>query len=641
LKEVNKKLKVIIMSATINLSELEQSLKNRSRTLELNERKYSLKIEYLPNDTLVLKNTLERKVMNALDVATKTPGHILVFLSGMFEIKKCEEIIFHRYGSVFEIIILHGEVGGVAIDDSFYDLKRRRIILSTNVAESSVTIPGVRTVIDSGFHKTSRLNPVTRLPIVELRKISQSSSIQRANRASREADGVCFRLYSEMDFQTRDQFDTPEINRVDLSELIITCAEIFNSDISHFTFLSPLKESEVNKAKKYLEQIGLLSDGKILPNAKRLARFPFHPRIAKILDEASKGSILSFSNALNYLADLIEPKAPNRFKQVAKIFFKGQEKGPDLDLEKLMLFGYVDQIAKLKENKLVHMNGESYVISPKIHDEMDPSHSLWIILDLDNKNQVIQMLPIEEDWLYDLPFFPIEESDRVDFSLINLKLNVERVSRIGAIVLSKEKVLNVEHSKEVIDQVAKKVLSSFKEYLQKNEFKRLHLLEKYSKNKIEEFDFDTWFKTQIPFLLADSNYSLEVILNAYVTEVFEFLNDENSFDLDKDLPLYLQLHDKRKVAILYDETNGVHCESYIQDFYGLGVVPSILQGKEKMKIHLLGPHKRALQVTMDLVSFWDKTYKELYGELKRDYPRHYWPLDPKSALPILLLKNVK
>lgn len=638
IKETNKNLKIIIMSATIDLKELDAVLKDKAKTVELNESKHSLEIEHLPNNTLVLKDPLERKVYNALMKTVNRPGHILVFLPGMYEIQKALEVAKNNFDH--EVVILHGEVAGVAIDDSFYDLSKKRIILSTNIAESSVTIPGVRTVIDSGLHKINKLNPVTRLPFVELRKISQSSAIQRANRSSREDNGYALKLYSEFDYQSRDQFDTPEINRVDLSELLITTADIFNQSIESFTFLTPLKESEVEKSKKYLEQIGLFESGKPTDLAKKLSRFPFHPRISKILDEATKGNEETFNQVISYLADLIEPKSPSRFKFLARSFFKAKKNGPHVDLEKIILFGYIDQLAKLKGHQLVHLNGEVYTISPKVVSEIDPHHPLWIILDLDNRNQVTRLLAVEEEWLYDLPSFPIVEEEKIDFDTENLKLSVERISRVGAIVLSKEKAVLTQLSGNTIDFVAKKLMPAFKNLMESNPFKRLYILEKYSEKKISEYPFNDWFKMQVEYLLGNNQYNLEVIFNSFVEEVFNYLNHERIFDLENDLPLSLQLNDKRKVSINYDQTNGIHCESYIQDFYGLTSVPSILKGKEKIKIHLIGPHKRALQVTQDLMSFWEKAYKELYGELKRDYPRHYWPLDPKTARPILLLKNV-
>jgi ATP-dependent helicase HrpB len=639
IKETNKNLKIIIMSATIDLKELEILLHEKAHTVVLNESKHSLSLEYLPNNTLVLKDTLERKVYNSLLKAIERSGHILVFLPGMYEIKKVEEIVKNNFD--YEIVILHGEVSGVVIDDSFYDLSKKKIILSTNIAESSVTIPGVRTVIDSGLHKISKLNPVSRLPFVELKKISQSSAIQRASRSSREADGVTYRIYSEFDYQSREQFDVPEINRVDLSELIITSADIFNLGIENFTFLASLNKGEVDKSKKYLEQIGLLEAGIPTILAKKLSRFPFHPRISKILDEASKGNEATFNNVVNYLAEIVEPRSISRFRSMAKSFFKFSAGGCLVELEKIIFFGYIDQLAKLKGNQLIHMNGEVYSVSPHLINEIDPNHPLWIILDLDNRNQVTRILAVEEEWLYDLPFFPIVEEEKIDFDIESLKLSVEGITRVGAIVLSREKIIGKQLSQYAIEFVAKKLFPVFKGKLECNAFMRLYILERYTENKIQNFPILEWFKNQIPNILGENQNSLDNILNVYIDEVFFYLNNDKSYNLENDLPLKLQLNDKRNININYDMTNGIHCESYIQDFYGLTIIPSVLKGREKIKIQLIGPHKRALQVTMDLISFWENTYPKLYAELKRDYPRHYWPLDPKNAKPILLLKNVK
>ncbi len=642
IKENNPTLKIIIMSATINLIELENLLKDRARIVEINEHRYKLKIEYLPNDTLILKDPLERKIKDAIYKTESRDGHILVFLPGMFEIKKCETMILQNF--THEIVILHGEISGITIDESFYDLTRKKIILSTNIAESSVTIPGVRTVIDSGLHHRSRLNPVTRLPMLELQKISQSSAIQRASRSSREDDGLAIRLYAEFDYQSRVLFDQPEINRTDLSELILTAADLFGESLEKFSFTTKLEAGEIIKAQNFLEQIGMLEKNLPTITAKRLSHFPFHPRISKILFEASQGGIATLKNVIEYLSVMVEPRKPERFKSLAQKFFRAKGSAStshEVDLEKCMLSGYLDQISKIKgHNQLIHRNGETYTISPRIVDQVDPHHPLWIILDLDNRNHVTRMLPIEEAWLYDLPSFPILESETFDIDINKLKIKIERVSRVGAIILTREKLSLTSFSHLAIDYSTKKLLPVFAEKLAIDSFKRLEVMEKYTVLKIADFKTEQWFRSQVEYLLS-TDYGWEQLIDAYIKAVFAHLNQDQNYDLDSDLPLGLQLHDRRKVDINYDSSNGVHVESFIQDFYGLKIVPTILRGKEKIKIHLIGPHKRPLQVTQDLKSFWDKTYKELVGELKRDYPRHYWPELPQDANPILLKKNVK
>lgn len=637
IKEANPSLKVIIMSATIDLSELQGLLKERVETIELNERRFDLKIEYLPNDTLLLKEPLERKVYTAFKSIENRIGHVLIFLPGMYEINLCADLLAKTN---HQIVLLHGELSGVTIDESYEDLSKKKIILSTNIAESSVTIPGVRTVIDSGLHRTSRLNPITRLPLIELKKISQSSAIQRANRASREDHGLAIRLYSEFDYQGRQIFDPPEINRTDLSELILNSLLLYKTSVDELNFVTPLNQLELKNSKTYLEHIGLLENSVLTESGKRLAQTPFHPRIAKILDVAAMYGPSTFQKVSQQLAIIVEPKRMERFIALAKKHFKVLN-GPNEEIEKCFLFGFIDQIAKLKNrDHLIHMNGETYSIAESLADTIDPRHPLWIILNVDNRNRVTNIMPIEEDWLFDLPHFPIEEEDEIDFDPHTFKLRQERVSRIGAIVLNREKILNgsiTKHSEEVILKQLKNVLL---EKCKEEKFLRIVFFEQFSSEKIENFSAEDWLRTQLPFLVHGGDYGWSELMESYSQEIFNFLNAEGTYDLETDLPLQLSLHDKRKVPLHYDLSNGVHCQSYIQDFFGLNDVPVVLKGKEKVKIHLLGPHKRPLQVTQDLPSFWSKTYKELYNELKRDYPRHYWPLEPQKAKPILLLKNV-
>lgn len=637
IKEKNSKLKIIIMSATIDLVELQSLLGEKVETLELNERRFDLSLEYLPNDTLLLKEPLERKVFSAFKTIEKREGHVLIFLPGMYEINLCADLFTK---TDYDIVLLHGELSGVTIDESFNDLKRKKVILSTNIAESSVTIPGVRTVIDSGLHRTSRLNPITRLPLVELKKISQSSAIQRANRASREDHGLAIRLYSELDFQSRPMFDSPEINRTDLSELILSSLLLYKVDIDSLNFVTPLNQLERKNSKTYLEQIGLLNNSELTTAGTRIARTPFHPRIAKILDVASTYNTSTFQQVANQLGRIVEPKRLDRFMSLAMKNFKVSNAG-DGEIEKCFLSGFIDQIAKIKnKDHLIHMNGETYVIADSIADTIDPRHSLWIILNVDNRNRVTNIMPIEEEWLFDLPHFPIEEEDDVDFDPHTFKMKHERISRIGAIVLSREKITSGVTSKDSEDVILKKLMSLMSDKCKEEQFLRLEFFEQFTVKKIADYPTKEWLRAQLPFLMNGGDYGWPQLMESYVQEVFAYLNEEGHFNLEMDLPLQLTLHDKRKVPLHYDLSNGVHCQSYIQDFFGLNNVPVVLKGKEKVKIHLLGPHKRPLQVTQDLPSFWNKTYKELYNELKRDYPRHYWPLEPQKAKPILLLKNV-
>ena len=645
LKKKRDSLKIIIMSATIDLSDLENFLGARSKIIKLDERKYQLEIKYLPNNTLVLKESLENKVLNAVNEVINIKGNILIFLSGMKEIKLCEEMLRRNFDA--DIIVLHSEVKGLKFDSSFYQFEKKRFILSTNIAESSVTIPGVTIVIDSGFHKQSRVNPVSRLSIVETKKISQSSAIQRANRAARDSDGLAFRLYSEMDYQTRLKFDRPEILRIDLSELYLNTLGMFNCSINALYFLNQLDKKEIDQSAQHLHDIEFIAKNALTKMGTYAAKTPFPPRISRVLIEAQKFNIETFNEVAYFVARLIEPKNFNHcLANIFKYFSCLNKDAKKEELEKIILFGFVDQVARYKNGKFFHRNGEIFQVDESLKETMDTQHDLWILLDLGNNQFVTRALPIEMDWLYDLPVFPFEENTIVEYDFLKNKIVEQNILKIGSIIIEDHK--KYQHnlndlSKQAMMKILYPIIDSQKEISQ--HFQRLYVLEKYVIKKIEEFNVREWLWAQFDFLLMKKFDSKEQMISILIEElsqeIFQSLNDGGAFHLDRDLPLFLQLHDKRSVSITYDKVNGIYVESYLQDFFGLESTPKILQGKEKLTIHLLGPHKRALQVTKDLNSFWSNIYKSMIAELKREYPRHYWPDIPEKAKPILLLRNVK
>lgn len=641
IKKRNSKLKIVIMSATIDTNHIENFLANNVKVIELNDHKFPLEISYLPNDTLILKESIEKKVINAIDKVIKIEGHILIFLPGMYEINLCHQLISQKYFD--EIIILHGDLGTVEITDDFYDLKNKKIILSTNIAESSVTIPGVRIVIDSGLHRTANLNRLTGLQSIELKKISQSSAIQRANRASREAKGYALRLYSELDYLQRPEFDQPEILRMEISDLIIKSLDFFNLPLTQLKFLNELNPKDIEFSQNFLEKIGFIKNDQLTINGNKLKSYPFHPRVSRMLYEASQCNEMTFHHFIKDLANLIEPKRPSHFIHLVKKHFKSNANGKDKDIEFIYLVGFIDQIAKLRSNKnveLIHNNGEIYKVSNTITNQIDPNHELWVIQSLDNKNEVIKMSPVLEEWLYELDYFPITEEEKRDFDLNKKALIKENITKMGAITLSKQSNKCETYHENDLKYISQKIRPLLEKEFTCSLFQRLYFLEKFTLKKVQDFKLDDWLLENIVSWLFNDKMEIIDLVEMLSQSIFSFLTNDDYKKIDDELPLLLSLTDKRKVPIEYDKNNGIFVESYIQDFYGLKHVPRILDGKEKITVKLLGPHKRAIQVTKHLASFWSNAYQAMKSELKRDYPKHYWPDDPQNAKPILLQKNV-
>lgn len=639
LKKKNPHLKIMIMSATIETKKFEEIFSGLGPLdiITLDQRKYDLEIQYLENNTLILKDPLERKVLNAVKENLNRDGHILVFLPGMSEINKCQTMLQNIPD--IEIIPIHGELKGLEIDDSYSNLKLKKVLLSTNIAESSVTIPGVRTVIDSGLHRTTVLHHLTRIPSIELKKISRSSAIQRAHRSNREDHGLAIRLYPKLDYEQRPEYDLPEILRCDLADFVFKSETILNTSAEQLRLIDPIPEIEFKNTYEYLIGIDFLDDQLKLKTDEIINQSPYSPRVSKILFEATKYSKTTFEAVLDYLANWLEPMNPKHFKDQARSYFKIKDHHPDGDIEKVFLTAFIDQISKTKDGKsyeLLHQNGINFKINEDCSEHFDPKHFLYLIIDTNNRNEVTHFLPIEEEWLYDLPRFPISELNQYDFNLEKMTLRKETLTKIKAITLDQQTSPVTYLNQEDKDFMLSKLLPIIKNLFQENRFRRFQF---FKDKKLENFDLDSFILKQLDhFQSGDTDFISNLIspLEYALIEYFEIKTDVEDI-----LPLFLKLHDKRKLEINYDITNGVSVEGFIQDFYGLSQVPRILGGEIPLTIHLLGPHKRALQVTKDLNSFWDKAYKEMHNELKRDYPKHYWPDNPRVAKPFLLLRHVQ
>ena len=641
IKETNPALKIIIMSATLDGEELERFLNTQVKSISVEQKRFPITINHLENNTLILKDSLEKKVLDKLEICLNQKGHILIFLPGMSEIRRVEEKIKQNYQ--IDPLILHGDLGMLDFDTIDFDnIDDQKIILATNIAESSVTIPGVHFVIDSGLTKMATLHPITRMKEINLTKASQSSCIQRAYRSNRNNPGTVFRLYPELDFLQRAKFDTPEINRTDLSDLILASYELFNEHPDQLKFLETLNDKELKFATNLLIQNNIIENNSLTKVGTSISKLPFGSRLSTILFYAHLYNEQTAKEVVNFIANWLENRQADQFIRLVRDHLKADPNGSTAPLEKIMLMGFSDQIGKLRSKdflEITHRDGHVYKIAKTIEAEIDRSHDLWIILSVNTRNEVDKMLPIEEDWLYDLPYFPIEEDEAFSFNTEKASLQIESITKIGSIILSRSKNTPQNLSESAITYLAKILITELNSKFNTDEFTRLHFLET-TDLKIESINLEDFIINECKNFINGDTCFIDTVFHSLIQHLKNILDPNSIYDLETDLPLEIKLSDKRKVKIHYDITNGVWAESYIQDFYGLKTAPSILKGKEKLKLHLLGPHKRALQVTTDLSSFWTKTYKEMFAELKREYPRHYWPETPENAKPILLLRQV-
>ncbi|QQR81762.1 MAG: ATP-dependent RNA helicase [Deltaproteobacteria bacterium] len=283
-------LKIIVMSATIETEKLAQYLSSSVITLE--SPIYPLEISYLPH---IPQGRLDDLVFQTLQTIQKKnlAGDVLVFLPGFADIRRCEKKLIGQFQNT-KILSLYGDLSKEEQDLVFQKISERKIILSTNIAESSLTIPGVSIVIDSGWHRQASFSHWSGIPSLKTRPISQASAIQRAGRAARMGPGVCFRLYTRSDFEGRTPFEKPEILRADLSQMILELKSLHNFPLDWFE--NPPAQ-HVQTSLNLLCQLGAVDSdlltSSLTKEGSEMADLPLHPRLSRMLLEAKKRECLS------------------------------------------------------------------------------------------------------------------------------------------------------------------------------------------------------------------------------------------------------------------------------------------------------------------------------------------------------------
>jgi ATP-dependent helicase HrpB len=282
-------LKLIVMSATLETARLETFLEPCAM-LRSEGRAYPVDIEYLPRPYRSEDVAVWEVAADEIErLAGETEGDVLVFMPGAYEIHRTIDAVRRsRVGSEFVVLPLHGELPVADQDAALASYGRRKVVVSTNVAETSLTIDGVRVVIDSGLARIARFDPYRGINTLLVEKISRAAADQRAGRAGRTAPGVCLRLWTEREHLDRAPQELPEVKRLDLAEVVLTLKASGVEDIAGFRWLEPPEPRALERAQTLLADLGALqeSTGRITPIGRRMLAFPVHPRYARMLLEA-------------------------------------------------------------------------------------------------------------------------------------------------------------------------------------------------------------------------------------------------------------------------------------------------------------------------------------------------------------------
>jgi ATP-dependent helicase HrpB len=565
-------------------------------------------------------------------------GNILAFLPGAAEIRRAMrecEMIARQTGLL--VLPLHGDLSPAEQDRAVFRAAERKLILATNVAESSVTVEGVTAVIDSGLARFATYSPWTGLPTLQIGRVSKASSTQRAGRAGRTGPGQVVRLYPEEDYLLRREHDAPEIVRADLSQLVLTLRAMKIAHPDGLDWLDAPPVEAVRSAELLLDRIGARC-GANGGMQQRLARFPLPPRLSRILIEALDRGVgedgcqaaailgLGARSEKNDLLAAMDSPQDHRSRQHTEQLLKmarppKHSRHDDEALLLSVLTGFPDRVARRRTGNQVFL---STGISAEVAGD-SPPYEFMLAIDAEDRREnplpLIRMTArIEPEWLLDL--FPdrIEERSNVVWNRV-----AERVERVSALLYDKlviEESRGVASQAEAADLLAQKALEvGIDHFVDKETLERF----------LARLTFAGLEPPDIPQVLRDLCLGLQSFgdLRMASKNLMPTLEEKlNARLLNEVAPLSIRLINGRQVKVHYEHGRPPWISSRLQDFFGVQDTPRIGPDKTPLVIHLLAPNHRAVQTTTDLAGFWERLYPQVRRELMRRYPKHAWPERP-------------
>ncbi len=665
-------LKLLVMSATLDAEPIARWLADAPR-LRSEGRQYELKIEHLDAPD---ERHLDQQVLGALKrlVQTQLDGDVLVFLPGAAEIRRAAEActeLAERHGLL--LVTLHGDLSSAEQDRAIRQSTQRKVILSTNVAETSVTIDGVAAVIDSGLARIATHSPWSGLPTLKVAKVSKASATQRAGRAGRTRAGRCLRLYTKADFDQRPAADVPEIRRVDLADAALALHGSGVGSLKDFPFFEAPNAAALEAADALLHLLGAVDDkGAITDLGQRLSRFPLHPRAARLVIEAERRGVALDGAALAALlgergpkndrrdrvsgpSDLLElleryrtarpgtnPSVDRVVSQLMRSLdrSKPRPKDPDEALLWAILSGWPDRIAKRRRPKspeLVFAAGGSATM-----DEASVVHDAELMVAVDAEERrggvVVRLASrIDAEWLFETMPQALTELDELQWNAQGGR--VERITRlaVGNVVLEETRK-PAEPNEAAARVLAAAALAEGPEHFADPEaLTSLRTRIEQLRSAYPEVGFpamdDAFMRTVLERLCVGLRTFAEIREASLLGAMQQQLTPEQSKLLAREVPDRIVLAGGRGVRVHYEAGKPPWIESRLQDFFGSVRGPVVCGGRVPVVLHLLAPNHNAVQVTTDLSGFWERHYPAVRKELMRQYPRHAWPENPVTARP--------
>lgn len=672
-------LRILIMSATLDGAKL-SSLLNNAPVITSEGRQYPVSIQYLNSDE---NSSLHIRMANAIKKATREfQGDILAFLPGAGEIIRTQEILEQAHSDIC-VQPLYGDLSQQKQQEAILPNPegKRKIVLTTSIAETSLTIEGITVVIDSGYARSPRFDLQTGLTRLETIKVTKDAADQRAGRAGRLGPGTCIRLWSEGSHIHLIPNRKPEILEADLAPLMLELSQWGIKNIHELAWLSPPTTGAVSQATELLTLLGALQNNKITARGKEMLQMPTHPRLAHMLIEAiafqKNNPAENFKALACDITALLEERDPLQKENGADLSLRieilrkyrtGERVNADrrvldrierlslswrkllkidvdntmpnvFNIGKLIATAYPERIAKRADKNSLRYRLANGRIVKLLETDVLAQEEWLAVAHLDagsNEGKIFLAAAFDSNDLKDLA----EERQIISWDKQRGMIVGTIEKRVGNITLESKPLQTIDEAQRI------KVICNL---IREEGLKLLNWNDSQEDFQARVLSLRKW-RPQEEWPDVSNEHLLETLeewLAPYLIKINK-LTELQKLDLDPIIHSILSWELSQKFNSLapskmkvptgsliklnyYNDGSKVDMAVRLQEVFGLFETPSVNEGKNKVILHLLSPGYKPVQVTQDLNSFWNKTYFEVRKDLLSRYPRHHWPENPLTA----------
>ncbi|MGF7050464.1 ATP-dependent helicase HrpB [Paenibacillus sp. DS2015] len=677
-------LRILIMSATMEAAPV-AALLHDAPIIHCPGRQFSVETCYCPQTA---NSLLEKSVTSViLNCLTNHQGHILVFLPGVREIRRVARLLkSSTVPSNAVIRVLYGQLPLVEQDAALQPEPdgRRKIVLATSIAETSLTIEGVRVVIDSGLMRTEAFSPRSGMSHLKTVKVSKAAADQRKGRAGRTEEGWCYRLWSQEEHGFLKDASTPEIIGSDLAPLVLELAMWGVHDPHHLNWLDVPSAQDFRRGVELLQRLGALSpEGHITAYGRQMVRLGMHPRLAHMILESIKLECGPLACRLAALLQERDPYRGNKAMQDCDItirmdtILRWEWEGmpdisdPSIDITSmrrivqesrnlqsilhiqgevneytewcglLLSFAYPDRIGQNRgQGRFLLTNGRGVELTSSQPLSRSDYIVAAVVDDKGVEGGIMMGAWLTEEFLHQYHASHIIEHDHVIWDRELHGVKARKRLMLGAVVMREQPLL-----RPLPEDIARVLLMGIKlegltllpwnkaanQYKQRLQFMYTADGNEWP-NVTEEALLDTLEEWLLPSIYGMKNRNDLQRLNL-IEVLQQSLTWEQRRQLDMEAPTHMVVPSGSRIPIDYSDPHMPVVSVRLQEMFGLSETPRIAGGSKRLTLHLLSPAQRPVQVTADLASFWKDAYFEVKKDLKGRYPKHYWPDDPLEATP--------